>query len=97
MLWVILMTQATTSTNTRLVESAQVSPLTCAFNYPPWVDNKRKDIMDSYREHNLKIELEIAREALASYKVLCQNQQAQICRLLDDKHFNRPLIKMSAV
>ena len=53
--------------------------------------------MDSYREHNLKIELEIAREALASYKVLCQNQQAQICRLLDDTHFNRPLIKMSAV
>lgn len=53
--------------------------------------------MDSYKEHNLKVELEIAREALASYKILVQNQQAQICRLLDDKHFNRPLIKMSVV
>jgi len=53
--------------------------------------------MDSYREHNLKIELEIANQCIADYKKLCQNQQAQISRLLDDTHFNRPIIKMSAV
>ena len=67
--------------------------------------------METYLEYNLKLqleiikeqrdtyksELEVTREALASYKILVQNQQAQICRLLDDKHFNRPLIKMSAV
>ena len=67
--------------------------------------------METYLEYNLKLqleiikeqrdtyksELEIAREALANYKKLCQNQQAQISRLLDDTHFNRPLIKMSAI
>ena len=68
--------------------------------------------METYTEYDLRLqvecltkqrdrllsELEIARQALADYKKLCQNQQEQIVGLLNyANHNSRPLMKMLTV
>jgi hypothetical protein len=60
--------------------------------------------MITMAEHNLqiqvkalKLQLEIANAAINCYKRMAQNQSKQIACLLDDTHFNRPVIQMSEV
>jgi hypothetical protein len=47
--------------------------------------------METQKEYNLRLQLEVAREAIANYKLVCQNQQAHIVRLLEQLNPEHPV------
>ena len=45
----------------------------------------------------LEFELATAEQCIADYKILSSHLRTQVSNMLDNAHFNRPIIKMSAV